>query len=189
MLKKTFEKLKEFMHSEKSVQLLVLGGLAGLVCILLSSWFPDNSEEDDKSNDTASSVIEATDSAEDSLKYAEFLESRLESMLSKIDGVGDCSVMLTVSGSVSYSYAQNEENQSGENVKEIKRQHVILDEKSGDSALIECTKNPEVVGVIIACEGGEHNVVREEIISAVGAVLDIPSNRICVTKKISESED
>lgn len=32
-------------------------------------------------------------------------------------------------------------------------------------------------------------MIREEIISAVGAVLDIPSNRICVTKKISESGD
>lgn len=189
MLKKVFEKLKGFMGSEKSVQLLVLGGLAGLVCILFSSWFSGKSENDDQSDKPINAVIEETDSTEDSLKYAELLENRLESMLSKIDGVGDCSVMLTVSGSVSYSYAQNEEKQSGENLQEIKRQHVILDEKSGDSALIECTKNPAVVGVIIACEGGEHNVVREEIISAVGAVLDIPSNRICITKKISESED
>ncbi len=184
MLKKAFEKLKGSMNNEKSVRLIVLGGVAGLICILLSSWIPDSEKKTDES------MMQATDNSglpEESQRYAGILEERLEEMLSQIDGVGSCRVMITVSGSVSYSYAQNAEQQFSENSREVKSQHVILDEKTGDSALIECAKNPEVIGVIIACEGGEHNVVREEIISAVGAVLDIPSNRICVTKKISES--
>ncbi|MDE6020766.1 MAG: hypothetical protein K2H01_07220 [Ruminococcus sp.] len=187
MYRKAFEKLKAAMGSEKSVRLLVLGGFAGLVCILLSSWLPDNENQPENAIE---SITENTDDlSEESLRYAGMLEDRLENMLSQIDGVGKCSVMLTVSGGVSYSYAQNAEQQIGENLQEIKKQHVILDEKSGDRALVERTYNPEVVGIIVACEGGEHNVVRAEIVSAVGAVLDIPSNRICVTKKINESED
>jgi stage III sporulation protein AG len=186
MLKKAFEKLKGSMNNEKSVRLIVLGGVAGLICILLSSWIPDSEKQTDE---PLTQTIDNAGLPEESQRYSGMLEERLEEMLSQIDGVGSCRVMVTVSGSVSYSYAQNAEQQLSENSREVKRQHVILDEKTGDSALIECAKNPEVIGVIIACEGGEHNVIREEIISAVGAVLDIPSNRICVTKKISESGD
>lgn len=186
MLKKAFEKLKCLMKGENSVRLIVIGGLAGLAFILMSSWFPDKDEGAEKLSEISP---EQTGESEEAVRYAEMLEERLENMLSKIDGVGSCSVMITVSGGVSYSYAQNAEQQIGENVNEIKKQHVILDEGSGDSPLVECVQNPEIIGVIIACEGGEQNVVRECIISAVGAVLDVPSNRICVTKKISESGD
>ncbi len=186
MLKEVFEKLKGIMNSEKSVKLIVFGGVVGLTCILLSSWISDNEEQTEELSAQASDETYMT---EESQRYAEKLEKRLEEMLSQIEGVGSCSIMVTVAGSVSYSYAQNAEQQLSENSREIKNQHVILDEKTGDSALIECANNPEVVGVIIACEGGEHNVVREEIVNAVGAVLNIPSNRICITKKISESGD
>lgn len=180
MLKKITDRLADFMKSENSMRLLVLAGLGGLVCILLSSFFSGSDEESDILPDEAGNESLLSDTASE---YADVLEQRLESILTEIDGVGSCSVMVTVSGSSSYSYAQNAEQQYGENIRETKRQHVILDEKSGDSPLVECVRNPEIVGVIIACEGGDHNVVREEIISAVGAVLEIPSNRICVAKK------
>ncbi|MGN0630483.1 MAG: hypothetical protein ACI4JN_04060 [Ruminococcus sp.] len=187
MLKETFEKLKNLMKGENSVRLVVIAGLAGLAFILMSSWFPDDKgEESQKLSEITSDNTSETDQT---VRYTEILEERLEKMLSEIDGVGSCSVMITVSGGVSYSYAQNAEQQIGENVNEIKKQFVVLDKDSGDSPLLESVRNPEIIGVIIACEGGEHNVVRECVISAAGAVLGIPSNRICVTKKISESGD
>lgn len=186
MLKEISEKLKVIFKGENSVRIIVFAGLAGLCIILLSSWFP---EKEEKAETPSSQSSETVCDPEGYSEYTEKLEKRLQNMLSRIDGVGSCSVMITVSGGVSYSYAQNAQQEIGKNVNEIKKEHVVLDKDNGDYPLVESVRNPEIVGVIIACEGGEHNVVRECIISAVGAVLGIPSNRICVTKIISESGD
>lgn len=187
MLKEISEKLKKLLKGENSMRLVVIAGLAGLAFILMSSWFPDDKGEDCQK--LSEIPFDNTSEADQAVKYAEILEERLEKILSEIDGVGSCRVMITVSGGVSYSYAQNAEQQTGEDENEIKKQFVILDKDSGDSPLLESVRNPEIVGVIIACEGGEHNVVRECVTSAAEAVLGIPSNRICVTKKINESGD
>lgn len=186
MLKEISDKLKKIFKGENSVRLIVIAGLAGLGIILMSSWFPEKEHE---TKDPSEISSEKACNNDDSSAYAEKMENRLENMLSQIDGVGQCSVMITVSGGAIYSYAQNAQQEIGENVNELKREHVILDKDNGDSPLVESVRNPEIVGVIIACEGGEHNVVRECVVSAVGAALGIPSNRICVTKKNSESGD
>ena len=42
---------------------------------------------------------------------------------------------------------------------------------------------PNIRGVAIVCDGGENAAVRENIINAVSAVLDIKTNKISVSKK------
>ena len=184
MLTAYTEKVKKLFKGDKGTRTLVLLGLAGLVCILLSSWLPD---KEDKAVSSEGKQEKGAVSAEEADAYTASLEERLENMLMKIDGVGNCSVMITVSGSVSYSYAKDSQQHVDAESQEISREHVILDEDAGDAALIEYAENPEVTGIIVACEGGDHNVVREQVYDAVGAVLDVPSNRICVTKLIKES--
>lgn len=184
MQKAAIDKLKAYIRSEKGSRIIVLLGLAGLLCILLSG-FIGSDEKEEKPLTSANTASEQQDTD----AYVTLLEKRLAEMLMKTEGVGRCSVMITVSGSQSLSYAQDAEQYADEDSQEIKRQHVILDEESGDAPLVEYTENPEVIGVIIACEGGGNNVVREQIYHAAGAVLDISSDRICVTKLTEESEE
>ncbi len=183
------EQLKKLLHGENAMRMVVLAGMAGLVCILLSSLM--SGEEGEESSETKNAVIQAEKQAvfqiQSAEAYAAALEERLEEILMQIEGVGNCRVMITVSGSASYSYAQDAQQHMQEDEQEIQREHVILDEKEGDTALVEYIQNPEVTGVIVACEGGQNYVVREQIFEAVSAVLGIPSNRICVTKRINES--
>ena len=40
---------------------------------------------------------------------------------------------------------------------------------------------PEIKGVLVVCEGGENENVRETIINAVSAALDITNSHIYVT--------
>lgn len=184
------ERIKKLFHGENAMRALVMVGLAGLLCILLSSLMPD--EKETQSAATKADGVQADESSllsqvQSAEAYAEALEQRLEEMLMQIEGVGSCRVMITVSGSASYSYAQDSQQHIQSDEQEIQREHVILDEEAGDTALVEYIANPEVIGVIVACEGGEQYVVREQIYEAVKAVLDVPSNRICVTKRIHES--
>ncbi|MBQ8688138.1 MAG: hypothetical protein IJ512_06270 [Ruminococcus sp.] len=180
------EKLRQLFQGENSMRLVVLAGLAGLVCILLSSFFPDDTDESAKT-ETVPLQSEETAQVQSAEDYAAALEKRLENILMQIEGVGSCRVMITVSGSASYSYAQDMQQHSEAEQIEIQREHVVLDEENGDAPLVEQIANPEVIGVIVACEGGEKHVVRELIFEAVHAALDVPSSRICVTKRIHES--
>ncbi len=181
MQEKLVSRIKQLFKGEKSTRIIAALGMAGLACILISSWLPHKEDRQE-----ADILLETQYSYEDGEKYAALLEKRLEAMLAKIEGVGNCSVMITVSGSSFSTYAQDSQQYADSESTEINREYVLYDNKEGDSPLIEYTLNPQIVGVIIACEGGEHNVVREQIYEAAGAVLNIPSNRICVVKKTDE---
>ena len=179
------DRLKGIMRSEKGIKLIVSLGLAGLLCILFSGFIDTDEHKDERTSAQNSTSIHQLECDE----YAEELEERLADMLMKTEGVGKCRVMITVSGSLAFSYAQDSEQYADVESHEIKQEHVILKEDTGDEPLVEYTENPEVVGVIIACEGGGNNVVREQVYRAAGAVLDISLDRICVTKLIDESEE
>ncbi len=184
------ERLKKLLHGENAVRLVVVVGMAGLICLLLSSMLPKEEESGEIPEENASSYAAAdADPVQLSDAYAHALECRLAEMLMQMEGVGHCRVMITVSGSASYAYAQNAQHHVESAQQEIQREHVILKEDGDETALVEHVQNPDVIGVIIACEGGQDYVVREQIIKAASAVLDIPTNRICVTQKINESEE
>jgi len=60
--------------------------------------------------------------------------------------------------------------------------HVLLDD---GSALTETVCQPQVRGVAVLCEGGGDARVAARITEIVGALLDLPSNRICVEQRKS----
>ncbi len=180
MLERLKIKLRMMISGERKIKVIVILGMAGLGCIFLSSLIP----EKDVSESVKSDII--SQAFDDGTEYASALEERLEAILSRIEGVGECRVMITVSGSMANTYAADSREYADSESYETDREYVLFNDKEGDSPLIEYTINPQIKGVIIACEGGEHNVVREMVYEAAGAVLNIPSNRICVVKITEE---
>ena len=90
-------------------------------------------------------------------------------------------------------YAQNQQSQTstreetdGSLQKEssFQNEHILLDNNSGKQALVEEQLTPEIKGAAVVCSGGDDIEVIERITELVSVVLDLPSNRICVTKKI-----
>ena len=51
------------------------------------------------------------------------------------------------------------------------------------SALEETIYLPQIRGVAVLCEGGGDVRVAARITQLIGALLDIPSNRICVERR------
>ena len=58
--------------------------------------------------------------------------------------------------------------------------HVLLDD---GTALAQTVCTPRVCGVAVVCEGGGDVRVAVRITELVGALLDVPSNRICVEQR------
>ncbi|MCD7771707.1 MAG: hypothetical protein LUH23_06445 [Oscillospiraceae bacterium] len=159
------DKFKEKLRlTSKQLIYLSVAVLSVLLILTLNSFESEDEEVSD--SETIPDV---------SSEYAEKLKHELEEIISKIDGVGDVTVMLTIESSASYVYTQDIEKDE----LETKSETVIIGNKE---ALIERIDNPQVSGVLIVCTGGDRAVIQEQVIKAVSTVLDIPTNKVYVAK-------
>ncbi len=130
------------------------------------------------SSSTNQSKDENLDLFEDSNQYKTLLEDGLEELLVSIEGVGKSKIMINVSETKEFVYAEEITNSSERYENEI----VIIDKSSGDEPLIRKMKTPVISGAIIVCEGGDDPKICEKVYKAVSTALNLPTNRIYVTE-------
>ena len=161
--------LRKLKRKDLALYAIVAAGMLGLACILLSSFRPQKQVQPESSPDAAQT------------QYREELEAELTEMLGSIAGVGHVKVLVTLGGSEAYCYAQNgERTVSGDQVKSS-TSYVTVGGSSREP-LLESVSHPEITGVVVACEGGGGNTVREAVYHAVAVACGLPSNRIYVTE-------
>lgn len=156
----------------KRVKIIVALGLAAIVMIAFSSLFQSN---DDKSS-------KQTDTSFDYSQYSEDTEKRLKNIISSIDGVGECEVMITFEYGNENVYATDSENKNDESSQSSKDEYVLYDSQNGEKALLIKEKYPIVQGVSVVCSGGENTEVREAVINTVTSLFNISANRVSVSK-------
>lgn len=177
----------ERLSSGKGLKLAVAVGLCGMVLILLSGWLPRSQ--------TKTSLPTPSDS--DTEDYAHRLEERLETLLSHMQGVGKCDVLITLAGGKEYIYATEEKsttkrsedsdsgNRSVDEQDTGEQEYIILKTDGGEQALIITELAPRIGGVVVVCDGGANGSVAQRVAQAVGVALDIPSAKVCVTTRQS----
>lgn len=166
------EKISGFLKG-RGVKIIVILGLAGMALILFSDIFSGRSNTAQKET-TDNMTVEQYES------YVAEMEKRLESTLEKINGVGNADVMITAAGSGEYVYAKDEKTETDSDSVSKDEQYVIIGGSGDKKALVRKVDNPEIMGVIVVCEGGDSNVVKEKVYSAVSAAFNIPSQKIFV---------
>lgn len=167
MLQKLLKKLNK---RELLLRGIVAAGLIGMACILLSTFHPAEKQQ------AAEPGADASQAA-----YREELEEQLTGMLGAIAGVGRVRVLVTLDGSEEYRYAQSgERTVSGEQVRSS-TSYVTVGGSSREP-LLESVSHPAITGVVVACEGGSSDAVRESVYRAVGVACGLPSTRIFVTQ-------
>ncbi len=176
------ELLKKLKQWNKTRVIVVLG-IIGMVCILLSHIGSNTST----TADTESEIFSAQE-------YEAQLEERLLTILQQMDGVGDASVMVTVESGVEYQYVSEEKTSADETVNDsgqttqnktsAETEVVLVD---NDTALIQKTLEPSVRGVVVVCSGGDSPEVKQQVTNAVTAAFHISSARVCVTKMTDTS--
>lgn len=165
-----FKEIKEkaegvFRKSPKTA--LYIGIAAACTLVLFLTRPPEKKEE---------ALTDTVPAAEKTayVSYREELEERLGGILSRISGVGEVKVMITVDGSDEKVFAEDL-SESGERAE---RKTVVI---GSEEALLKQTKFPEVKGAVIVCDGGRNATVKEKVVNAVTAALDIPANKVFVT--------
>ena len=141
---------------------VLIGGVAMLL-LLLSELMPTGTEP---------TVVRSA--PQETAAYQTQLENRLETLIAQMDGAGKTTVMLTLETGEETIYALD--TQSGQ--MQEQQTHVLLED---GSALAETIYQPQIRGVL--CDGGGDVRVAARITEMVGALLDLPSNRICVEQR------
>lgn len=165
------QKIKSIKHIELiivAIFVLVLG------CIFFSS-----------SNTSNEVNLNIGDGLEE---YGNNLEQKLTNVISKINGVGEVSVMITFDGRITYEYATESEEittsstiTSGTNTKTTKNEKVIIVNQNGkNTPLIVREIYPDVAGVLVVASGAESVAIRLNIISAVQTLLGVEDWKIQV---------
>lgn len=159
-----------FQKKDSRNKILIVAAVLGIVLILLS--------ELDFSTPKAEESVQTGDYAE----YVSTLNDELTSVISSIDGVGDCKVMITLKNTKENVYAENSETSSSESSNSENNEYVIYNSENGDSPLLLKEEMPQVAGVAVVCSGGDSEAVRERIIDCVCALFDISSSHVSVSK-------
>lgn len=121
------------------------------------------------------------------------IETNLENILSKIEGVGNVKVLITYSESSEIVAMYNESNKnstveekdSGGGIRTTEQtdttKDIIYKEENGEKVPItQKVINPKVEGAIITAVGANNGTVKNNIIQAVEAVTGLPTHKIQV---------
>jgi len=161
------ELVRKLLSSKKAMTAAAALGIMGMLMILFSGG--DKNENTVQTQDVPESASWSD--------YSTQTEERLETILSAIDGVGRVKVMVTVSSTEEYVYAEAEK--LGADREE--RDYVTVKGSGGEEALVRKINVPVITGVVAVCDGGNSDKVREDVYRAVTAALGIPSNSVYVT--------
>lgn len=138
----------------------------------------------------ASSVIK--DEAANS-DYEESLETRLEEILRKIEGVGAVQVMITLKDGgesivekdkeTSYQILEQGSEGSSETTQHQSSEVTIYENQTDDaSPFISKENTPQVEGVLVVAQGGNNAQTAQNISEAIQALFDIEVHKIKIVK-------
>ena len=134
----------------------------------------------------ADSQTNTTDTADEN-DYVHLLESRLSETVSLIDGAGKSKVLITLASSGETVYLTNarlDESTDTLSQSRVTSEKQLATMKNGtyaESPVVVKELAPKISGVLIICEGGENQNVKNNIIKATSTALDVSSSRIYVT--------
>lgn len=172
---------RSFCNSQNRVRLLVAVGLLGMGLILCSELLAG---EEPKKSEPATAQPSQQQNAQQSEQQ---LQQRLEEIISQIDGVGECSVMLTFEESersvyaVEDSVSQERDRQTNSGSSSSQKRLVLIEDgEGGNQPVLEKTVRPQVNGVVVVCQGAKSMTVCQQVTEAVTTVLGIRSTQVCV---------
>ena len=87
---------------------------------------------------------------------------------------------VTLDASAETVYALDETD-GGENGQR-QLEHILVDTREGQDALVEMTWEPVIRGIAVVCEGADDVTVNAQITQAVSVLTGVSTNRISISK-------
>ena len=157
------------------IVILLVGVL--LLIVVLPVKEDKNTCSNSQKKAKAKSVSESTCDDEE---YEKLLEKKLEGILERMDGVGEVSVMITLSD----DGTRIVDKDTKETSESIEKTTVIYDDEDASVPYVTSTDKPTVSGVLVVAQGGGSPQVNNDISNAVSALFDVPMHKIKIAKMI-----
>ena len=165
------------LRRDKTVRLLLWLGVAGIALITLTEWLPQ--KESDLSPITVTAVAEVTASQVEAA-----LERRIGELLSAVEGVGRCRVLVTLESDTRSVYAADTVlSNSADGGSSSSETYLAVDTDSGPVGLLLTRVQPTVKGVAVVCQGGGDPAVCQRVQDVVSTAFHISERRVCVVKQ------
>ncbi len=164
----SFEKLTGFLKQYKFVLLVIAVGI-----LLLA--LPDGKDKQ------ASAATNGVAGGEEDFSV-EALEEKLSEILSRVDGAGDVTVMLTVRSGMERILATDKDSSEDELERELREETVVISTDAGEEVVLIGQNYPTFQGALIVCPGGDNPDVQLKLTQAVAALTGLGSGRITVCK-------
>lgn len=162
-----FNKTVEFLKQNKFVLIILAIGLLFLV-------LPTERA-------ATSSVPQGVVDEGDDHSIAE-LQKELGEILSRIDGAGKVSVMLTIRSGTERIFAVDRESEEKDGTVELREEIVVVSGDSGENAVLIGQNYPTFQGALVVCPGGSNPEVQLALTRALSALTGLSANRILVCK-------
>lgn len=165
---------------EKGIKPLIIIMIIGVLLIIISS----PSKKVTRKNDNKSSG--RVNEEKDDESYKDELEKELVTIIKRINGVEDVSVMITLKSSseevILKDIPYNKEENKDEKAYSEKEETVIIEDDVGNSHPYVVKKiKPQVEGVVVGIKSGT-DIIEREIMDVVQVLFDIPVHKIKIVK-------
>ena len=189
--KEIFDMLKNWKIKKDQALILLLLGILLLVISLPSGKRADKEEDGEKE-------VFSEEGTMTEQEYISYTERHLENILSRMEGVGDVTVMITLRESAekvvekdtetSDETVSEEDSQGGQRTTKNRtaRETTIYDgenDHAGQNPYVSKELTPKVEGIVVVAQGGENAVVIKNITEVVQALFGIDTHKIKIVKK------
>ena len=156
---------KEWLHRLSQKKITILAGFlaVGIMFVLLSEYIPTEKKTSESSFDEAA--------------YTRELEERLEDLLSRVEGISQVKVMVTLAGGAHYRY----ETEPSKSVLAGIEGTSFTSGGQSETVLTSVIA-PEIKGVSVVCKGAENVFLKQKVIGLIAGALNLSVNRIYVTE-------
>lgn len=178
-----FKNLNE--KDKKKIYSLLSLGIICVLALIIISCIPE-----DKNTDADENVSQVEQQQEEEISSSEQkdLEKKLESILSKINGVGDVNVMITFESSEELQPAFNSNSttetteekdaQGGERKVTTESENKTMITSNSNSPVILKTTEAKIKGVLVVASGANDSKVKELLYSAVQTALQVDGHQV-----------
>lgn len=104
--------------------------------------------------------------------YTEYLEGKIEDLISELDGVSDVSVLLTLDGGSELIYAENSASGTVD--------YLIINGSDGEEPVLIREIYSSVRGIAVVCKGGGSPEIQRTVTELLASAFDLPHTKISV---------
>lgn len=156
--------------------------VCGLLLLILSGVDFSKHVESEKTEKEVTSEMRETDELN---AYRNLMETEVETLLSKVEGVGKAEVMLTFQASGEKVTLKDRVVETDKNTEESV---LVEDENHNTYPYVVQEREPEIAGILVVCSGGDDPGLQRQIIDGISALFSVESHKIKVMKSKEAKE-